>query len=73
MNYEKLEFLIREAGFVNVRTDIEYDLITGWLTKDGAVKSVSINGEKDFTKSSSYQPDAEVVITFHTFKKYEEN
>lgn len=69
MNYTELEENLNEAGFMNVTTQAEYDLITGWLTKDGSVKDVSINGNTDFSENSSYRPDAEIIIIYHTFKK----
>lgn len=56
-------------GFVNITTVVEYDIITGWLTDDGAVKSVTIDGEKNYDYYDEYRPDAEVVITYHTFRK----
>ena len=67
--YEELETQFLDAGFVNVRTEVIYDIITGWITKDGSVESVSINGDTDFSEYASYRPDVEVIITYHTFKK----
>lgn len=69
MNCAELEERLNESGFINISTQAEYDLITGWLTKDGAVKGVSINGDTDFSQNSSYRPDAEIIIIYHTFKK----
>ena len=69
MDYEKLELMVREAGFVNVNTQATYDLITGWIFSDGTVDKITINGEDKFSKNSSYRPDAEVIIIYHTFKK----
>ena len=69
INYEELETQFLDAGFVNVRTEVIYDIITGWITKDGSVESVSINGDTDFSEYASYRPDVEVIITYHTFKK----
>lgn len=69
MSFNELEELIREAGFVNINFQVEYDLITGWITEDGLIKSVTINGEDDFEENSEYRPDVEIVITYHTFKK----
>ena len=57
------------AGFVNVTTVVEYDIVTGWLTDDGEVKSVTINGDKKFDSYNEYRLDAEVVVTYHTLKK----
>ena len=68
-----LEKKFKEAGFVDVRTDAEYDLITGWFTKDGSVESISINGDTKFGEEAQYRPDAPIVITYHTFSKNKGN
>ena len=68
MNYEELSFLMKEAGFENITTTADYDLITGWIKKEYSVESVSINGKMDFSESSSFRPDSEVVIIYHRFK-----
>ena len=57
------------AGFINVTTVVEYDIVTGWLADDGEVKSVTINGEKKFDSDDEYRLDAEVVVTYHALKK----
>ena len=73
LNYKDLEKKYADAGFVNVTTQADYDLITGWITKDGEVESISVNGKTDFEENAYYRPDAEVIIVYHTFKKnYEE-
>lgn len=68
MNYEDVIDKFENAGFVNVSTVVEYDIVTGWLTDDGEVKSVTINGEKKFDYSNKYRLDAEVIITYHTLR-----
>jgi len=42
-------------------------LITGWITKDGEVEEVEIDGYTTFSSSSRFLPDVEIVITYHTF------
>ena len=69
MNYLDVIDEFENAGFVNVTTVVEYDIVTGWLTDDGEVKSVTINGEKKFDSYDEYRLDAEVVVTYHTLKK----
>lgn len=44
-------------------------LLQGGLTDDGEVKSVSINGDKKFDSDDKYRLDAEVFITYYTWKK----
>jgi hypothetical protein len=69
MNYLDVIDEFEKAGFVNVTTNVKYDIVTGWLTDDGEVKSVSINGDKKFDSDDKYRLDAEVFITYHTWKK----
>ena len=69
LDYQEVEMQFREAGFVNVRTEAVYDLLMGWITKDGAVESISVNGESTFSEYTSFRPDVEVVITYHTLSR----
>lgn len=68
MNYEDLVSELNEAGFVNIRVDKDTDLITGWITKDGSVKNITVDGETKFSKGSEYRPDVKIIVTYHTFK-----
>jgi hypothetical protein len=69
MQHSSVASAFKEAGFVNVTEVIKYDLITGWITKDGSVASVSISGNTKYKANAKFRPDVEVVITYHTFKK----
>ena len=59
----------KEKGFTNIKTETLEDLITGWVTKDGEVESVSVGGDKDYSPDVWCHNDVEVVITYHTFPK----
>jgi hypothetical protein len=48
------------------------DLITGWLTNDGEVESVSVDGDKDYSPDVWYSNNVKVVITYHTFPSDDE-
>lgn len=72
-NYTDVKDKFTESGFVNVKTNVLYDIITGWVTDDGQVKSITINGDEDFDTYDEYRPDAEVVIIYHTYKKNDPN
>lgn len=69
MNFAELEAMLKNAGFVNIRIEKKYDLITGWITKDGTVDEISINGDTVFSENVAYRPDAEIIIVYHTFKR----
>ena len=68
-NYNDVVNNFNNSGFVNIKTNVLYDIITGWVTDDGEVKSITINGEEDFNTFDQFRPDAEVIITYHTYKK----
>ena len=55
MNYLDVLEEFENAGFINISTIVEYDIVTGWLTDDGEVKSVTINGEKKFDSYDKYR------------------
>ena len=73
LNYSDVISKFESAGYTNIITKIEYDIVTGWIINDGEVKSVTINGDEDFDTYDEYRPDAEVVITYHTYKKNDPN
>lgn len=60
-----------EQGFKNVKTKPLDDLITGWMTKDGEVESVSVDGNEEYSPDRWYANDVEVLITYHTFPEDE--
>ena len=66
-NYQDIIKSFNEAGFERISLEVKYDIITGWLTSDGEVKSVVINGNKNFSVGEEYRADAEIVITYHTY------
>lgn len=61
-----------EAGFTNVSSERIEDLITGWITKNGEVERVTIEGKDDFTTSKSYDPSVPVTVYYHTFPQKDE-
>ena len=67
MNYQEVESILRAKGFVNITTIPIEDLITGWITKDGEVERVMINGNESFSSSKKYSSDIEIIIFYHTF------
>lgn len=61
-----------EHGFTNIQTEELDDLITGWLTKEGEVEDVAINGDTDYSADKWVPADSEVLIRYHVFPKDEE-
>ncbi len=66
-DYQDVVKDFESKGFINIQTEPLYDLVIGWLTKDGEVEEVSVDGDKDYSPDKWYQNDVEVVITYHTF------
>lgn len=67
-NYQDVMEKFEEAGFESITLKVEYDIITGWITDDGEVKSVTVNDDGKFASGKEYRADAEVVITYHTYR-----
>lgn len=70
-DYHDVVYEFEEHGFMNIKTKALEDLITGWLTEDGEVESVSVNGDVDYSQNIWYPNDVEVIITYHTFSSEE--
>ena len=68
LDYLDVQTQFQDAGFVNVRTEPEYDLVTGWIKKDGSIEAITVDGNPDFSESDTYRPDVEIIIIYHTYK-----
>lgn len=71
MDYVAVISEFENAGFSNIQTTILDDLVTGWITKDGSVESISIGNSSDFKKGTWFPKETIVNITYHTFPKKE--
>ena len=67
-NYQDVMEKFEEAGFENIILEVEYDIITGWITDDVKVKSVTVNDDGKFASGKEYRANAEVVITYRSNK-----
>lgn len=66
-DYKEVLENFEEKGFTNIQLVKIPDLITGWLTKDGEVEDVSVDGDLEYRPDVWYPNDVEVVISYHTF------
>lgn len=73
LNYRNVISELENVGFTNIRTEVIYDLYTGWMVKDGEVESVSINGNSSFIEGQTFKQTAEIVVTYHTFSNKKPN
>ncbi len=68
-NYKEVQDEFEQLGFANVEVTPEYDIVTGWITDDGEVESITINGDEKYSQGTSYRADVEIIITYHTLHK----
>lgn len=66
-NYQEVIATLENAGFTNVQTKAIDDLVFGWLTKDGEIEEVSVDGYTTFSTDSRYAADIEIIVSYHTF------
>lgn len=66
-NYGNVVERLKKQGFTNIKTESIDDLVTGWITKDGEVEEVKIDGHTSFSNSSRYLPDVKIIVRYHTF------
>ncbi|WP_197053104.1 DUF4839 domain-containing protein [Planococcus sp. PAMC 21323] len=70
-NYETVITELKAVGFTDIETKVLDDLITEWLTKDGEIEQVEIDGKAEFNAKDSFQKDSKVIITYHIFPEEE--
>ena len=68
MDYVDLQKMLTSAGFVNIKTEADPDLTTGWIHSAGEVEKVYVNNKEKFSANDQYRPDVEIIIVYHTFK-----
>lgn len=71
-NYQDVINELKDAGFTNIETEVLDDLITGWLTKDGEVEQVEVDGDTTFSTDTKKPHDVKIVVTYHTFPEESE-
>ncbi len=68
-NYKEVVHELEAMGFENIETVPKEDLVTGWITKEGEVARISIAGDSKFEEGEIFSKEADVIVTYHTFKK----
>lgn len=66
-DYQSVVDSFEEQGFTNIQLLELDDLVTGWLTKEGEVEYVTVNGDEDYSADTWFDSDVEVVVAYHTF------
>ena len=70
-NFKDIVKKFEKSNFSNITVKKIEDLITGVITSDGEVEKVTIDGKK-YDTYTKYDIDSPIVISYHTFKKTEE-
>lgn len=65
LSYTDVEQQLKSAGFTNIELDPQYDIILGFLYKEGEVGSVKVNDSSSFSSGAKYDKDVKIVITYH--------
>lgn len=68
-SYEDVANAFKKKGFTNINFEVEYDILTGWITKEGDIEKITIDGNEKFVNDEQYRPDSEIVIIYHDWKK----
>ena len=61
--------MLSSLGFTEIQTLPIKDLVTGWVTKNGSVENVVIDGRTYFKKNMVFKYDVIITVYYHTFKK----
>lgn len=69
LDYKDVCSRLSSLGFTEVHTSPIKDLVTGWLTKDGSVEKIVVNGSNSFRKNSVFKFDEIITVYYHTFNK----
>lgn len=68
-NYKEICSMLSSLGFTEIQTLPIKDLVTGWVTKNGSVENVVIDGRMYFKKNMVFKYDVNITVYYHTFKK----
>lgn len=67
-NFLEVKKELEERGFTNIKTQGMQDLKTDWMSQDGTVDKVTVDGETGFSADIAFPLDVEIVIYYHSFK-----
>ena len=65
--YQEVLSELQEAGFSNVVLEEQKKEKRGWLSKEGGIAKISINGQTQFDKGEWFEKKAIIRITYYTF------
>ena len=65
--HEDVKKQFEDKGFVNIVSEPIEDLIFGFMTKDGEIEEIIVDGKTEFKSYDVVAFDAKIVIRYHTF------
>ena len=72
-DYRNVIHKLEEAGFTNIAQKPLEDLVTGWVTKEGTVTEVEVDGHTDYSSGERYPKDVKIIVSYHSFPPTQEN
>lgn len=66
-DYQQVINELKNAGFTEFVTEEQKDLKKGWLSKEGSIARITIEGQTQFDKGCWFKSDAIIRIMYHTF------
>lgn len=66
--YSSVVSSLKDMGFTNITVYRNNDLFNGWITKEGSIESITINGRDSFEATDIFYYDTPIVIVVNTFK-----
>ena len=67
-NYKNVVQELKDSGFTNITVYRNDSLLTGWITKEGSIESITIDGIKDFDIGTEFNYNAPIIIIVNTYK-----
>ncbi len=62
---------LQEAGFVNIELECQKKGKKGWLSKEGAIAKISVNGQTQFEKGEWFAEESVIRITYYSYDNAE--
>ena len=69
MDFTNVETLFQETGFENINLAPVFDINKNSNIADGSVESVIINGLTEYTPSTMFEKDVDVIISYHSIPR----
>ncbi len=67
LTVEKVEDILTQAGFINIKKEPLGDLVIGLFHSEGEIKEVTIGGDLKYSKGDRFYPDVKIVIRYHSY------